>query len=161
MTLCPRPCFPLMEGPSLVQRFRYIVSLASLAYTFTILHAIQYSMQAQGQEPQDDDPQSMTEDYSTHRSASLSTHDTPATTSAAGTSEKTSNRWTDQEINLLITYVEGNCVLTTKRGSILKKSQFNKASGFISLKDAGQCQYKWGHVRIFYHQALRLLTILS
>ena len=42
-TLCP--CFSLMERSSLIQRFRYIISLASLAYTFTILHTIQYSMQ--------------------------------------------------------------------------------------------------------------------
>ena len=87
----------------------------------------------QGQEPQD-------EDYLTHQSASLSTHDTLVTTSASGTTENTSRQWTDQEINLL-NYVEESYTLMTGRGLILKKSEFNKASNYLKSKDAGQCQY--------------------
>ena len=135
-----------MEGsPSLVQRFRSIVCLASLTYTFTVLHAIQYSMQnhdSTTQNPQEPDSES------THYSALSSTHDTLATSSSAGTSEKTS-RWTDQEISLLLDYVEQNSLLNTRRGINLKKAEFTKASIMIKSKDRGQCQYKWGHVGIF------------
>ena len=143
--LCP--CFSLMERSSLIQCFRYIISLASLAYTFTILHTIQYSMQ----DHDDDNSTSRNLQYHdlTHHSASSSSHDALATTSTAGTSEKTSGRWTEQEINLLLNYVEGNCVLTTTRGLSLKKSDFNRACDMVKSKDAAQCHYKWGHVCIF------------
>jgi PKD repeat protein len=136
-----RPCFSVMdsEGQSLIQRFRYILSIASLAYTFTILHAIQYSMQ----DHDDNDSTTQNPDL-TQYSASSSTHDTPATTSTAGTAEKTTGRWTDQEIDLLLNYVEGNCILTTARGITLKKSDFNKAHDMVKTKDATQCHYKWG-----------------
>ena len=75
-----------MDRPSLVQCFCSLVLLASLAYTFTILHAIQYSMlnhddSTTTQNPQDHD--------STHYSALSSTNDTLATPSTAGTAEKT------------------------------------------------------------------------
>lgn len=140
-----------MEGPLLVQRFRYIISLASLAYTFTILHALQYSMQ----DRHDDDNNSTTQAQnpqleahdSTHHSA---THNTLATTSTSGTAEKTSGRWTEQEINLLLSYVEENCVLTSAKGLSLKKSEFNRAREIVKSKDAAQCHYKWGHVSIVF-----------
>jgi hypothetical protein len=139
------PCFSLMEGPSLVQQFRSIVSLASLAYIFTVLHSIQYTMRnlddSTNQNPQDHD--------STHHSALSSTNDTLATTSTSGTAEKTSGRWTEHEIDLLLSYVEQNSILTTARGLNLKKSEFNKARDTIKSKDPGQCHYKWGNVGIF------------
>jgi hypothetical protein len=130
-----------------VQRFRYIVSLASLAYTFTVLHAIQYSMDdhhddgSTTQNPQDHD--------STNHSTLSSTNDTLATTSVVETAEKSSKQWTEHEIDLLLQYVEQNCVLTTPRGLNLKKTDFNRASNMIKTKDAGQCKYKWGSVSIF------------
>jgi hypothetical protein len=133
-----------MEGPSsgsLVQRFRSIVFLASLAYAFTVLHALQYSMQNH------DDSNSQTpqlDDYS----ALSSTHDTPATTTSAETVEK-NKRWTDQEIELLLNYVERNSILTTQRGLNLKKSEFRGASNMIKTKDPTQCHSKWGRVGVF------------
>jgi hypothetical protein len=150
--LCP--CFSLMEGPSLIQSFQYIVSLASLAYTFTLLHTIQHSMQ-----DHDENHSAITQnqqDYdSTH--ASSSTHHSLATSSTAGTAEKTTGRWSEQETNLLLDYVERKCILTTPRGLNLKKSEFNGARDMVKSKDAAQCHYKWGHVRIFFINALILI----
>jgi hypothetical protein len=91
---------------------------------------------------------------STHPSASSSTaNDTPATTSTSENLDKTSGRWTENEIKLLLDYVEENCTLTTARGLNLKKSEFNQAHATVKSKDANQCHYKWGHVHIlfFYH----------
>jgi hypothetical protein len=70
-----------------------------------------------------------------------SDNETTATTQNPG-SEKTSGRWTTAEINLLLDYVEANCVLTTARGLNLKKSQFNKTRDTVKTKDANQCHYK-------------------
>ena len=38
------PCFSLMDRHTLIQHFHHIISLASLAYTFIVLHTIQYLM---------------------------------------------------------------------------------------------------------------------
>ena len=98
------------------------------------------------QNPQDHD----STQYSTLSSDSA--HDTQAISStqaqAVGTTEKTSGRWTDQEIFLLLDYVEKNSILTTARGLNLKKSEFNKACDVVKSKDPGQCHYKWNHVSI-------------
>ena len=142
-------CFFLMDGHTLLHHFRYIISLASLAYTFTILHAIQYSMRdhndinnTTAQTPQDYD--------STNPSASTyDTVDTPTNTSMSETIEKSSGWWTENKVKLLLDYVEENCTLTTARGLNLKKSEFNKARTTVKSKDASQCHYKWGHVCIF------------
>jgi hypothetical protein len=139
-----------MDRHLLIQRFRHIISLSSLAYTFTILHAIQYSMR-----DHDNDNDSTAQTAGDHDSTNISTSttqntvDTPATASTSGNIERTSNRWTDDEIKLLIDYVEANCTLTTTRGLVLKKSEFNKARTTVKTKDAGQCHYKWTHVGIF------------
>ena len=134
-----------MDRHSLLQRFRYIISLTSLAYTFTTLHTIQYSMR-----DHDDNNDTTGPDHdSTNPSASSSTHDTPAITSTSENVEKTSGQWTENEVKLLLDYVEANCVLTTARGLNMKKSEFNKARTMVKSKDASQCHYKWGHVCIF------------
>ena len=67
-------------------------------------------------------------------SALSSTNDTLATPSTAGSAEKTGGRWNDQEINLLLNYVEQNCTLMTSRGTNLKKSDFNKAHDTVNRK---------------------------
>jgi hypothetical protein len=129
-----------MDRPSLVQHFRFILSLASLAYTFTVIHAIQYTM-----ENHDD---STTQNLQDHVSITLSsTNDTLATTSTSGTEK--AKRWTEHEINLLLNYVEQNCILSTTRGLNLKKASFNGASDMIKTRDASQCHYKWNNVGIF------------
>ena len=125
------PCFFLIDGPSLVQCFRSLVLLASLAYTFTILHAIQYSMLNHDDSTTTQNPQ--THDL-THYSASSSTNDTLATPSTARSAEKTGGRWNNQGINLLLNYVKQNCTLTTSRGTNLKKSDFNKAHDTVNRK---------------------------
>ena len=135
-----------MDGPSLVQRFHSLVLLASLAYTFTILHAIQYSMLNHDDSTTTQNPQ--THD-STHYSASSSTNDTLAASNTAGSAEKTGGQWNNQETNLLLNYVERNCTLMTSRGTNLKKYDFNKAHDMVKSKDAAQCHYKWGHVSTF------------
>ena len=82
------------------------------------------------------------------QASSSTTHDAPATASTSENLDKTSGRWTKNKIKLLLDYVEGNCTLMTARGLNLKKSEFNKAHAMVKSKDAGQCHYKWGHVRI-------------
>ena len=74
------------------------------------------------------------------------------TSSSSGPSGKASHggRWTDQETSLLLDYIEAHCPLNTSRGFNLKKSQFNKARDVVKSKDASQCHYKWGHVRILH-----------
>ena len=134
-----------MDGHTLIQHFRHIISFASLAYTFTTLHTIQYSMR----DHCDDNNTTAQDHNSTNFSASSSTQDTPASVSTSENIEKTSGRWTESEIALLLDYVEANCVLMTARGLSLKKSEFNKARATVKSKDAAQCHYKWGHVRFF------------
>jgi len=130
-----RPCILPMDQHALLQCFRYIISLASLACTFTTLHTIQYSMRDHNNNnnntstgPQDHD--------SIDLSASASNHDTPDTTSTSENTEKTNSWWTENEINLLLDYIEANCILTTARGLNLKKSEFNKARAMVKSKDA-------------------------
>jgi hypothetical protein len=144
---------------TLIQRFRHIISLASLAYAFTILHALQYSMRDQDNLNDDDDGTAQT---ATNFSAS-STHDTVDTPPTASTSEnvaseKANSRWTDDEIKLLLDFVEANCVLTTNRGLSLKKSQFTQAHATVKTKDASQCHYKWGRV-IFFSFYQQIITV--
>jgi hypothetical protein len=142
------------EHRSLIQRFRNIVSVASLAYIYTSLHTIQYSMQHHSEAAESDDETATASGAGcatgTQNSPS-SMHDTLAETSTATGTEKKSTRWTTDEINLLLDYIEANCVLTTARGLILKKSQFNKARDTVKTKDASQCHYKWGHVRYIHY----------
>ena len=76
---------------------------------------------------------------STNFSALSSTHETLATTSTSENIEKTNSRWTEHEVNLLLDYIETNCILTTARGLNLKKSEFNKAQAIVKPKDASQC----------------------
>ncbi len=63
----------------------------------------------------------------------------PAAASTTGSVEKTSGRWTNDEVKLLLGYVEANCILTTARGLNLKKSDFNKAHNTVKTKDPSQC----------------------
>jgi hypothetical protein len=138
-------CCSLMDKHTLLQHFHYIISLSSLAYIFTAVHTIQYAMWDHNNND------TSTQDHSnpSSHSASTSTHNTqPATTSTSESNKKASGRWTDDEIKLLLDYVESNCTLTTARGLTLKKSEFNKASTTVKSKDATQCHYKWGQVRI-------------
>jgi hypothetical protein len=135
------------ERRSLIQRFRNIISVATLAYTFTSLHTIQYSMRHPAEATEESDDETSTGAH--WQNPQSSTHDTLADTSAAAGNEKTSGRWTSDEINLLLDYVEANCVLTTARGLNLKKSQFTKARDTVKTKDASQCHYKWGHICVF------------
>jgi hypothetical protein len=131
-----------MDQDTLLQHFHYIISLASLACTFTTLHTIQYSMRDHDNDnnitgPQDHDSINLT--------ASSSTHDTPATTSTLENVEKTS-WWTEDEVNRLLDYIKANCILTTAQGTNMKKSEFNKAQAVVKLKNVAQCHYKWGHI---------------
>jgi hypothetical protein len=93
---------------------------------------------------------------STSRSDFTSTHDQAHDTSESNpadisSSGKASTRWTDQEINLLLDYVEANCTLNpSSSGFSLKKTHFNKARDTVKTKDASKCHYKWNHVRIFF-----------
>ena len=85
-----------LDRHTLLKRFRYITLIASLAYTFTVLHTIQYSMQ-----DHDDNNNTTTQIPQDHDSSqATSTYDSPATT---GTSmlkttdfEKNSSQWTEK-----------------------------------------------------------------
>jgi len=61
----------------------------------------------------------------------------------------TSGRWSPDEIQLLLDYVEANCVFTAAKGINLKKSEFKGAHDVVKTKTATQCHYKWGHVSVF------------
>lgn len=136
---------------SLIQCFREIISLASLAYAFSSIHAIQYSMLDHNMDTTDDtDDQNLQDnDMASHSgSTSTGTHNPPTIPNTSSSSEKTSGRWTDDEIHLLLDYVSVNCTLNTPRGLSLKKSEFNKARNIVKSKDPSQCHYKWNHVRV-------------
>ena len=148
-----------MDAHTLIRQFRQVVSLASLACVFSGIHTIQYSLLDHNMM----DDSNLQENDSASYSGFTSTPDTisnpadtsnPANTSNPGdtssNSGKASGRWTDQEITLLLDYVETHCSLNTPRGLNLKKTQFNKARDMVKSKDASQCHYKWGHVNIHY-----------
>ncbi len=145
-----------MDRRSLIQCFRNAIWLASLAYIFTTLHTIQYSMQGHtdngsykttAQNPQDDN--TITRNPPDNASPTSSSMHNILATASTVESEKTSGCWTMDEIHLLLDYVKANCVLTTVRGLNLKKVHFNKARDTVKSKDTGQCHYKWGHVNVF------------
>ena len=136
-------------------QFCHIVSLASLAYIFSAIHAIQYSLLESDyntMDPNGEDPTHHTLQETAALTSYLDfTSSTPNTSNPANTSSssgKASGHWTDQEITLLLNYVEAHCSLNTSRGLNLKKSQFNKARDTVKSKDASQCHYKWGHVHV-------------
>jgi hypothetical protein len=83
------------RNKSLLQQFRHIISFASLAYTFTTLHTIQYSMRDHSQADNNNNTTAQTtEDPDlTTFSASSSTHDTPASIITENI-EKSIGRWT-------------------------------------------------------------------
>ena len=151
-----------MDRQILIRRFRHIISLASLAYAFTILHTIQYSMR--DHDNLNDDTTAQLETAGDHDSTNFSassTHNTvnTPTASASENLEKTS-KWTEAEVKLLLDYVEANCILTTARGLNLKKSEFNRASAVVRTKDSNQCHYKWGNVGFFFLSTWRFRLIL-
>ena len=129
---------------ALIRNFRQILSIASVAYTFTSLHTLQYAMRSH----EDDNPvPDNTIDNSTM------TQNTPDDASITASSNvPSSGRWSSDEIWLLLAYVEANCVFTAAKGINLKKSEFNKARETVKTKTAGQCHYKWGHVSVFFYQ---------
>jgi hypothetical protein len=153
-----------MDTRTVLRQFRHVVSLASLAYIFSAVHAIQYSLLDYDFSLLDgdydmDDNDSDHNLQSTSRSDFTSTHDqahdtsesNPANISSSSGNLKTNARWTDQEISLLLDYVEANCTLNpSSSGLSLKKSHFNKARDTVKTKDATKCHYKWSHVRIIY-----------
>lgn len=154
-------CFSLMDRHTLLQRFHSITSLASLAYTFTALHTIQYAMRDHNNDTTTTtQPPQLDHDLTNPSASSSTAHYTLASTSTSENLDKTSGWWTKNEIKLLLDYVEGNCILTTMRGLNLKKSEFNKAHDMVKSKDANQCHYKWNHVCIFiihdgfYHSSM-------
>jgi hypothetical protein len=130
-----------MDTQQRLVQFRLIVSLASLAYVFSAIHAIQYSaLQV------DDDSDIINSDSGSD--SDMDENNTVNTEDPADTFGKSSGRWTDQEISLLLDYIEAKGLLNTTRGLTLKKAQFTQAQELVKSKDAMQCHYKWGHVHI-------------
>jgi hypothetical protein len=126
---------------TLLRRFRHIVSLASLAYIFSAIHAIQFSLLDINM---DDDTGNNTVDTGSEDQSGWQNSDFISTNETSSNSGKTkdSGRWTDREISLLLDYVEAHCPLNTKKGLNLTKTQFNKAGETIKSKDYNQCHYK-------------------
>lgn len=135
-----------MDAHTLIRQFRHIVSLTSLACVFSGIHTIQYSLLDHDMDDIED--RNLQENDSTSHSGFTSTPDTSNPADTSSNSGKASGCWTDQEITLLLDYVEAHCSLNTSRGLNLKKTQFNKARDTVKSKDASQCHYKWGHVHI-------------
>ena len=134
-----------MDRRILLDHFCYITSLASFAYTFTMLHSIQYSMRDHNHENNNSNAETLQDNDSKNCSTSAHAHVSPTTdtTSISETIKKSSGQWTDSEVKLLLDYVERNCTLTTTQVINLMKSDFNKAHTLVKLKDANQCRYKW------------------
>ena len=124
-----------MDAQQRLVQFRLIVSLPSIAYIFSAIHAIQYSALGYNSDS-DTDSDIINSDLDM---------DDNNTEDPAEPSRKTSGRWSDQEISHLLDYVESHCSLNTTRGLGLKKSHFNNARDTVKSKDAGQCHYKWNH----------------
>ena len=169
------PCSFLMPGPVdantlfRLRQFRNAVSLASIAYIFSAIHAIQFSLRNLNTDYNSDSDSDMdtgnTEDPSHSQDASRSeftpTFSNPADVSTSNPGKATAGgSWTDQEISLLLDYVEANCPLTTSRGFSLKKSHFNKARETVKSKDASQCHYKWGHVGNYVDYVVYLIDLI-
>jgi len=130
---------------SLIQQsFRQILSLASIAYTFTTLHAIQYSMSAHN-----DDNTTAPQDATDNNTIAQIPLDNASMAASSNNASSTSGRWSHKEIQLLLDYVKANCVFTTAKGINLKKSEFSQACNTVKTKTAAQCHYKWGHVSVF------------
>ena len=122
-----------MDTHTLMRQFCHIVSLASLAYIFSAIHAIQYSLLESDYDTMDPNGEDPTHHTLQETAASTSysdfTSSTPNTSNPANTSSssgKASGRWTDQEITLLLNYVEAHCSLNTSRGLNLKKANSTK-----------------------------------
>ena len=145
-TLCS--CILPMDQHAFLQYFQYIISLASLACTFTTLYMIQYSMRDHNNNNNNTSTGPQNHDL-IDLSASASNYDTPDTTSISKNTEKTNSWWTENEINLLLDYIEANCILTTAWDTNMKKSKFNKTWAIVKSKNATQCHYKWGHVSFY------------
>ena len=140
-----------MDPHTLAKQFRHVVSLASLAFIFSSIHALQYSLLDYDATMENSENQTSPQDNAStsHLNfTSTPSHDTSTSNPADTSSSSVKGRWTDQEINQLLTYVEAHCPLNTSRGISLKKTHFNKAHTFIKTKDASQCEYKWGNVCI-------------
>ena len=143
-----------MDSHTLAKQFRHVVSLASLAFIFSSIHAIQYSLLDSDYDTSmenTENPTSSQDNASTVHSNLTSTpsHNTSNSNPADTSSSSAKGRWSDQEINQLLSYVEANCPLNTSWGINLKKTHFNQAHVSIKTKDASQCEYKWGNVRLF------------
>jgi len=141
---------------TLLQHFRQIVSLASISYTFATLHTIQYSLC----DHKTDDTTSSMVQSAPDASTATSSNNNASTTGNSNKNSTSSGRWSPNEIQLLLNYVEAHCVLTTPRGLNLKKSDFTKAHETIKTKTAAQCHYKWGNVSIFIIQLVVLIDYL-
>lgn len=99
------------------------ISLASLACTFTTLHMIQYSMRDHNNNNNNNTSTGPQNHDLIDLSASASNYDTPNTTSISKNTKKTNSWWTENKINLLLDYIEANCILTTAWGTNMKKSR--------------------------------------
>jgi hypothetical protein len=137
---------PVDERLSLIQHsFRQILSLASIAYTFTALHTIQYAMSAH------DDDNTTTPQDATDNNTSAQIPPDNASIAASSNNASSTSRWNHEEIQLLLDYVEANCTLTSSKGINLKKSEFSQAHNTVKTKTATQCHYKWGSCKCIHY----------
>ena len=79
-------------------------------------------------------------------SALASNHDTPNTTSISKNTEKTNSWWTENKINLLLDYIEANCIFDD---GMRYQHEEIKAWAIVKSKNATQCYYKWGCVSFY------------
>lgn len=145
------PCFCLMDRrhpAPLIQSVGNILSLASLAYTFTALHSVRYFMHHHNSQltaahiPQPEDNNTAARNDNT----SLLTYNVEDTSKE---DSKSITRWTPAETQLLIEYVATNCVLIPSKGLSLTRKQFFKAPEIVKTRDSAQCHRKWTSVRVF------------
>jgi hypothetical protein len=88
----------------LTEPFRNIITLASLAYTFTTVHTFQYYMHNLNND---------TNAPNLPDNKSIASSSVQNALTVTGIARKTSGCWTDDEIKLLLHYVKSKCTLTT------------------------------------------------
>jgi hypothetical protein len=134
---------------SLQRHFHQILSLASIAYTFTTLQTIEHSLEPSMADHEGNNTSALGNSTNSttaqaHSQASTATSSTNNPSSISG-----GRNWTPDEIWLLLRFVEANCVFTAAKGINLKKSEFNKASEVVTTRTGAQCHTKWGRVSGF------------
>jgi hypothetical protein len=95
-----------MDTHTLAKQFRHVVSLASLAFIFSSIHALQYSLIDYDATMENSENHTSPQDNAStshlNFPGSTPSHDTSTSNPADTSSSSAKGRWKDQEINQLL-----------------------------------------------------------